>query len=207
MLPSKQLIKDSKKSLNTMQIKKILLALTLLLPTVACQSSAAAKWEAWDADDARGKLSRKLDIRWKENKPTTEFKLEGSDAVAVRATVNRVVNDIRKEKVIVFMDLANEMAEHLHFDLNDTRLIYQGEEYVAKDAELWRQDPQPDVVPGATKLKVWAFEIGGAIDAGKYDLVIRNMKSGGPTNGDTVLSEEWTIEIKVPGPYKDGPQS
>jgi len=77
---------------------------------------------------------------------------------------------------------------------------------VAKDAELWRQDPQPDVASKANKLKVWAFEIGGAIEAGKYDLVIRNMKSGGPTNGDTVPAEEWAIEVKVPGPYKDGPQ-
>lgn len=170
--------------------------ITLLL-LVLTSSCASSRLQTWDADDVRGAPEKKLDVRWNAGQELHRLEVDGH--TVLRATVTRVVNDARKLKVVVFFDLRNAMEEHVHFELSNARLHYHGEQFAAKDAELWRRDPNPDVAPLSNKKKSWAFELGLVAVPGTYDLVIEDLEIGDAHRGRHPLAREWRIPIKVPG--------
>ena len=175
-----------------MQFSKIL---TLALFAVALTSCASSppKWESWGAQKARGKVGRKLDIRFAEGTEKTVLDVEGG---SLTANILQVVNDHGKRRIIVKVKLRNGTDEHVNFSLGDVRLKFADEEFSAQVGGF-TFERRPDVLPRASKSFTWFFDIEAVADTGMHDLVVRNFTS----NDSEALfpDQEFVIQIKVPG--------
>ncbi|KAA3639805.1 MAG: hypothetical protein DWP92_04150 [Armatimonadetes bacterium] len=124
------------------------------------------------------------------------FKAEHEDGGGW-AEIATVSNDYGNLWVELELRLHNRFEERLLFDMEDVRLSYQGEDYPARPIGL--RGESGISIRGKNWIKErWKFEIGTWVDAGVYDVTLKNLRvlrDSKPVPVDLGL----TFPLRVPG--------
>lgn len=136
---------------------------------------------AFGAPVVRGAVGGRLEA---EFAPGQEFYSRSLGDGAAAAEILMVANDAKRQAIEVHLRLFNRTRSPLEVDPDGVRLLFQGLELPALEAD------RLSIPPGLSRLIFWTFELGEAVDSGIHELRI-DLPSGEPLR----------VPVKVPGSF------